>query len=181
MNPVCFYYCQSESGDRVEAVIAEVNNTPWNEQHLYVIVAPDRDLKQKQRSERIVADRIEKAFHVSPFMPMEMHYRMIFSPPSDQLAVVMQDFSGRDKVLDVSMQLARVPLTAGRLNWMLVRYPIISVKIFAAIYYQAIRLWLKKCPAFAHPERVSAEPAPSYNSQTNRRLPAQSASSRSHR
>ena len=58
---------------RVEAVIAEVNNTPWGEQHLYVIPAG-----ANHRRSSFSADQIDKIFHVSPFMPMEMQYRMAF-------------------------------------------------------------------------------------------------------
>ena len=36
-NPVSFYYCFDENDMHVEAILAEVTNTPWNERHSYVI------------------------------------------------------------------------------------------------------------------------------------------------
>ena len=38
-NPVSFYYCMSADGDRLEAILTEVTNTPWGERHGYVIAA----------------------------------------------------------------------------------------------------------------------------------------------
>ena len=36
-NPVCFHYLHEEGGRKLEAVIAEVTNTPWGERHSYVL------------------------------------------------------------------------------------------------------------------------------------------------
>ena len=36
-NPVSFYYCYDEHDTRVEAIVAEITNTPWNERHAYVL------------------------------------------------------------------------------------------------------------------------------------------------
>ncbi len=38
-NPVSFYYCFDPAGEEVEAVIAEVTNTPWGERQRYVLPA----------------------------------------------------------------------------------------------------------------------------------------------
>ena len=39
-NPVTFYYCFDAADTRVEAIIAEITNTPWNERHAYVLTEP---------------------------------------------------------------------------------------------------------------------------------------------
>ena len=67
MNPVSFFYCYSLTGNKIEAVIAEVNNTPWGEQHLYVIPADQLTSKSTIRS----AD-VPKEFHVSPFLDLSL-------------------------------------------------------------------------------------------------------------
>ena len=36
-NPVSFYYCFNDSDEKVEAIMAEVTNTPWKERYAYVI------------------------------------------------------------------------------------------------------------------------------------------------
>jgi len=42
MNPVSFYYCFDEADESVEAIVAEVNNTPWRERHCYVLTRASR-------------------------------------------------------------------------------------------------------------------------------------------
>ena len=182
MNPISLYYCFSRSNDRLIAVIAEVNNTPWDEQHVYVIpdhesqtaisvstsgsnvashspsgtaVASERrTLKKPQRS--IKAEKLDKSFHVSPFMHSDMHYRMIYSLPAEKIGVKMENFDTGKKVFDVSMVMHREPITKLKLFWMGVKYPVYSLKVFAGIYFQALKLYLKKVPFHPHPKRQSS-------------------------
>ena len=166
MNPISLYYCFGKTNDRLEAVIAEVNNTPWDEQHVYVIpdhqsasapvgvVASERRTsKRPQRS--IKTEKLKKSFHVSPFMHSDMHYRMIYSLPEQKIGVKMENFEAGKKIFDVSMLMHKQPLTKLRLFWMGVRYPVYSVKVFAGIYFQALKLYLKKVPFHPHPKRKS--------------------------
>ena len=55
----------------VEAVVAEVNNTPWGERHCYVL-----DQDRAQPAARPARYRSAKAMHVSPFMPMDLRLRL---------------------------------------------------------------------------------------------------------
>ena len=150
MNPVSFFYCFDEN-DSLLAIVAEVNNTPWGEQHCYVITA--------ENAERHPAcENLEKTFHVSPFMSMEMGYRMAFSAPHQKLGVKIENHlhepgeDGVEKILDVSMLLKRKPITTWSLNSMLLKYPLISFQIFLSIYWHALRLYLKGVPFFSHPK-----------------------------
>ncbi|MRI62244.1 DUF1365 domain-containing protein, partial [Enterococcus faecalis] len=70
-NPVNFYYCYDRA-ETLRWVLAEVRNTPWNERHYYAVNGQD-------------ARPTEKAFHVSPFNPMDMVYHWRFNPPDDSL------------------------------------------------------------------------------------------------
>ncbi len=159
MNPVSFFYCYDPAGQSVTAIIAEVNNTPWGEQHCYVIPA-NQTAGSTQR--KIKTDKIEKTFHVSPFMSLDMSYKMKFSIPSENLTVKITnlldqpDEHGSDKIHDVSMGLKRRPITGATLALMLLKYPLYSFKVFAGIYWQAVRLYFKKVPFVPHPKPESS-------------------------
>jgi uncharacterized protein len=136
-NPVSFYYCFD--GGRVAAVLAEVNNTPWNERHAYVV--------------RGLGGDFAKEFHVSPFFPMTQRYRWRFSEPGPRLAVAMDN----DDAFSARLTLARRPLTAGALAREALARPFASWRTHAAIYRQALRLFLAGAPFFSHPRTSHAE------------------------
>ena len=89
-NPVTFYYCFDAADTRVETIVAEITNTPWNERHAYVLT--DRCPRPRPR---VLRYRFAKQFHVSPFMPMEMSYDWRFGVPGKCLAVNMQNYQRR--------------------------------------------------------------------------------------
>ena len=53
---------------------------------------------------------------------------------------------------DATMQLDRVDISTASLARVLLRYPLISVRVITAIYTQALLLRLKKAPFHAHPK-----------------------------
>ena len=146
MNPVSFYYCYDADDRNVVAIIVEVNNTPWGEQHTYVVRASNPAKKL------IAAKNVQKTFHVSPFMEMDMHYRMLFTHPSEKIGIKMENHQRGEKVFDVSMSLQQKPLNSYQLAKVVVKYPLYSFKVFAGIYFQALKLYLKRVPFVPHPD-----------------------------
>ena len=148
MNPVSFYYCFDESGRRLRNVVAEVNNTPWGERHLYAL--SEDDFRGPP------APTTRKSFHVSPFMPMEMTYGWSLSEPGANLSVRIACRRERERSFDVAMQLERRRWSDANLRSMLVRYPLMTARVTAAIYWQALLLWWKRTPYFPHPRTRAA-------------------------
>lgn len=147
MNPVSFYYCWDASGARVEAVVAEINNTPWGERHCYVL-----DARSKPRDAAHLRFELKKDFHVSPFMPMEQDYAWKFSVPGESLNVHMESYESDHKTFDASMHLDAVPITGRSLARVLAWYPFMTGRVILAIYWQALLLWRKRVPFYTHPK-----------------------------
>lgn len=141
-NPVTFYYCFDAAGGALEAVAAEITNTPWGERHAYVLAADGRST---------VRGRFAKRFRVSPFMPMHQEYDWRLTTPGERLAVHMVNRQGGATLFDASLSLRRLPLTTANLNRALLRFPLLTATVSAAIYWQALRLWLKRTPFHPHP------------------------------
>lgn len=152
MNPVSFYYCYQSDGKTLAAIVAQVNNTPWGEEHLYLIPSDTTDSKLTS------IDNLKKDFHVSPFMPMDMQYSMRFTAPDSKLAVRMTNFQDGGKKLDVVMNLRQKKMTTLNLMRVSISNPLISIKVFAAIYWQALKIYMKRIPFFSHPNKKKPVP-----------------------
>lgn len=144
LNPVSFYYCFDSTGLVVEAVVAEVNNTPWGERHCYVL-CPDSYAPTRLRF------RHPKRFHVSPFMDLDMHYIWSLSAPGGSLNVHIENRRGNVPLFDVTMHLKQHPINGLELARTLCRHPFMTGKVAVAIYWQALKLWWKRCPFVPHP------------------------------
>lgn len=141
-NPVSFYYCFEAGSDRPSVILAQVNNTPWNERHCYVI--PCNPVTGKSRVS------FAKSFHVSPFNPLDMDYRWVSTAPEKQLLVHMENHRGGDCHMDATLNLEREAWTPAALNRILRRQPWLTAKVPVAIYWQALKLWLKGVPPYSH-------------------------------
>jgi DUF1365 family protein len=148
-NPVSFYLCRDERGE-LDALVAEITNTPWNERHAYVL-----DARGGARRWRFA-----KRFHVSPFLPMELEYDWRLREDEHGLALHMTDLQRGEPVFNAGLELRRRPLDSAGLARALLAYPLLPLRISAAIYWQALRLWLARTPFFSHPASASEVEAP---------------------
>lgn len=149
-NPVSFYYCYAADHTTLEAIVTHITNTPWGEDFAYVhdCTHDNHGLIDANSYQFSLA----KAFHVSPFMPMDIEYDWRFSAPSERLNVFMQNHQSGVKMFDATLVLKYKPITPRNLNKLLLKYPFMTVKVVIAIYWQALRLWLKRIPFYSHPQ-----------------------------
>lgn len=151
-NPVSFYYCFDSGGERVEAVVADVENIPWGERHAYV-------LARGEREGPVLSDEMSKSLHVSPLMGMDQTYAFRADEPGERLAVHIESrpAGARDgrpaaKSFDATLALRRRELSRPLMARLLARYPALSLQVVAKIYAQSLRLKLKGARYFPHPE-----------------------------
>jgi DUF1365 family protein len=136
-NPLTTYFCFDQSGSRVEAVLAEVTNTPWMERHAYVLTADD---------DGSVSAFFEKKFTVSPFNPVNMHYDWYCSQIGEDVSIRIKNYFENEKIFHASMGLQRLEFSKKNIHRLLLHFPVMSLQVVLAIYWQALRLFLKKVP-----------------------------------
>jgi hypothetical protein len=144
MNPIACYYCYERDGETLAAVVAEVTNTPWDQRHAYVLPASGPG--------EVLHARFEKAMHVSPFNPMTMHYAWSSRRPGERLGIHLENRMNGAKVFDATLSLRREPLGRAALMALLLwRFPLMTLRIAGAIYFEAMRLFIKRAPFYSHP------------------------------
>ncbi|MBF7730551.1 DUF1365 domain-containing protein [Pseudomonas sp. N040] len=139
-NPASFFYCFDRE-EQLQAILCEVSNTPWGERYHYVM--PVNGTAPRQFA-------VAKGLHVSPFLPRDLEHRMRFSPPQQRLGIHIEDWQGELRLFDASLSLTRQPLTRSNLHRHLLAFPWMTAKTGLSIYWQALRLLLKRIPLFNH-------------------------------
>jgi DUF1365 family protein len=144
-NPVSFIFCHRPSG-ALDAIVAEVTNTPWGERHAYVLDAR----AGRGGADGPVEGRIPKQMHVSPFMSADQHYEWWANPPGESLRLGFRNVEAGEPVLEASLTMRRRELSRRLMNRLPLSYPPMTISTLARIYAQAVRLWAKGAPRLAH-------------------------------
>jgi DUF1365 family protein len=148
-NPVAFYYCFDPAGERVEAMVADVNNIPWGERHPYVLSRHNGSTEEGS----IMFGELDKRLHVSPLMGMDQTYSFRAGDPGPTLAIEIESrpADGEGRSFDATMSLRRRRLSRRLMTRILLRYPAMSAQVVGRIYWQALRLRLKGARPHPHP------------------------------
>ncbi len=137
-NPVSFYYCFDADG-RLQALLAEVTNTPWGERHAYAIPHG--------------AGNFPKAMHVSPFMGMDQTYHADATVPGRVLRVSIESHHDAENTFGATLTLTRRELTRRSLRELAWRHPLSGLRVLTLIYAHALGLRLAGARVFPHPSR----------------------------
>lgn len=157
-NPVTFYYAFNAQNELL-AIMPEVTNTPWGERHQYVLTGQAGDgAHEPARQHRHYREyHLAKAFHVSPFLPMDMDYRWVFGTPEQTLRVHLENYRQGERQFDATLVLDAQQISGRNLNRTLIRFPWMTVKVVTGIYWHALRLWLKGIRFYPHPRKDKKE------------------------
>jgi hypothetical protein len=135
-NPVSFYYVVREDG-ALTHVMAEVHNTFGGHETYWL---------QREAAGGAFRARAPKSLYVSPFMPVDLDYRFALTMPSSRLVVHMDVLRAGVRLFDATLSLERRSWSAAEIRRQVLRMPAMTMKVTAAIHWQALRLWAKGVP-----------------------------------
>jgi len=156
MNPIACYYCFDQQ-ETLQYLVLEVTNTPWGDRQSYVLACDPME-----RFQRI---KFDKLMHVSPFNPMDMNYRWCSNYPQEVLTLNLETEVDGETHVDATMALKRREISSTALAGILLQHPWMTAKVGLSIYWQALKLWLKRNPVYDHPVsgKVGQQDKPAIN------------------
>ncbi|WP_174299891.1 DUF1365 domain-containing protein [Caulobacter sp. S45] len=132
-NPLSLYFCYGRDGS-LAAILYEVSST-FGERHTYLIPA-DGALAEVRQS-------AAKRLHVSPFMDMALSYDFKVLSPDDRVRVMIDTFDADGLLLSAGFAGSRQELTDRSLIGACATHPLLTLKVMAAIHWEALKILLK--------------------------------------
>jgi DUF1365 family protein len=151
-NPLSAYFCYRADGE-LALIIYEVRNT-FGDIHAYVL-----PVKPGEISDAGVRQQQEKLFYVSPFIELAMRYHFRVSPPGHTVKLRILETDREGPLLAATFNGRRHALTSAALLRSFFALPLVTLKIVAAIHWEALRLWLKGARLVPRPDTAAAKPA----------------------
>lgn len=142
-SPVNFYFCYNHKNECTQ-MLAEVSNTPWNERHYYLVDLLKDDEKVTKKN-----------FQVSPFMDLNMSYVWHVKSPSatnEKLSVTIENKrknaqnNDMEKIFDASLMMKKQAFTKQNILRIWCQLPVMTIKVVLSIYWQAMKLFIKRVP-----------------------------------
>ncbi|NRG19057.1 DUF1365 domain-containing protein [Rhizobiales bacterium] len=138
-NPLSVYYAYAENG-RLTALIYEVHNT-FGDIHSYV-----EPVRPGQSGPEGVRQMSDKAFFVSPFMEMKQRYRFRILPPGRSIRVRIFETDSEGPLFSATFAGSFKELNTVSILRLCSTIPLLTLKVIAAIHFEAFKLWLKGVP-----------------------------------
>ncbi len=132
-NPLSILYIYNEKNELI-SIFYEVKNT-FGEQHTYIFETKDQ---------KIIKNKCDKKFYVSPFIDMECEYNFSVTKPGDSISIIINQHDKEGKLLYASQDGKSQDLTSKNLLLNYLRHPLMTFKVIVAIHYEAFKLWFKK-------------------------------------
>lgn len=134
-NPISLWFCDDPRG-RPLAVIAEVRNT-FGEKHAYLLEAGTGE-----PNHALVVDK-DKCFHVSPFFDLVGRYRFTIEAPNQRLRLLIHEQREGVPIFDATLTGERRGLDDATILKRVLAAPWMTVKVIAAIHWQALKIWVR--------------------------------------
>lgn len=146
-NPLTVYLCHRTDGG-LAAMLYEVNNT-FGDRHSYLIPVGDG-------AAETVSQGCDKAFYVSPFIPVTGRYHFKMLRPGKRLTLTIRESDGEGALLTASFAGEARGFSDGQLALTFLRHPLMTLKVVGGIHIEALRLWLKGIRLAERPKAPSS-------------------------
>lgn len=153
-NPLAVYFCYRD--DQLTAIVYEVSNT-FGERHSYVAtIAPEvrsDDSLLVEHKKKVFHQQADKALHVSPFFPMDCYYHFRIRLPQESVTLGINLHNTSGKLFTAVFKGLRQTISDRFIVKQTLLLPLQTLKVMAAIHWEALRIWLKGISIYAHTPR----------------------------